>query len=77
MERNRELIEKTIIRRLNKNDPVREFSIRNKASPIAEWGEFKPYSLKMFESVYLPNVDGVQLRFKYVVLVFNGRYKNK
>lgn len=75
---NKELVEKTIVLREQKNDFVKEFSIRYKDSPIDKWQEFEIYSDKIFRKIYeTPIVDGVKLKFRYVTLCINGRHSNK
>ncbi len=74
---NKKLIEETIAGREQKNDPVKEFSVRYKSSGINEWCEFEPYTKATFQKIYSPPViDGVKLKFRYTTLTINGRHRN-
>lgn len=74
---NKKLIEETITGREQKNDPVQEFSVRYKSSPIDDWNKFEPYTKSAFQKIYSePVVDGVKLKFRYTTLTINGRHKN-
>ena len=77
MTKNKAFIESVIQRRNNRQDPVQEFAIRNKASPIKVWCKFEPYSEESFKTVFKSNIDGVKLKFKNVTLTINGRHKSK
>lgn len=69
-------LEKVIHYRNEKKDPVKEFAIRNKDSPINIWCKFVPFSIESFNNIFNLNIDGVKLKFKYVTFLMNGRHKN-
>ena len=73
---NKPFIDEVITMRKEENDPVKKIAIRNKASPINVWGNFKPFTIKYYNSIYTNNIDGVKLRFKHVTLTINGRHKS-
>lgn len=73
---NKPFIDEIIYKRNKKNDPVRKFSVRNKASPINEWEEFQTFNLKEFNLKQFTNIDGVKLKFRHTTLLINGRHKN-
>lgn len=72
--RNKAFIQRTIALRIKDNDILREYAIRNKASPIDDWSNFKRYKKESIEEVFKPSVDGVKLKFKHTTLVINGRF---
>ena len=75
---NKKLIEESIACREQKNDFIKEFSSRYKTSPINRLNDFEPYTKDVFQKIYShPIVDGVKLKFKYVILTVNGRYGNE
>lgn len=76
MNKNRQLVEDTINLRLKKKDPVKEFAIRNKASPIDTWSRFIPYTQEAIKPYYFLPIDGFKLKFKFTTLTINGRHKN-
>lgn len=76
MIKNKPLINKTILLRCKNNDPPSHYSLRNKASPLNEWGEFKPFICRFFDNIYNQQIDGVRLKFKHVTLTINGRHKS-
>lgn len=76
MIQNRTLIDDVIKLRTMKNDPVQEYSTRNKASPIELFSPFQPFSYKALNHVLTKDIDGLKLKFKYVVLFINFRLKN-
>lgn len=74
---NKKLIEETIALRMQSNDPVKEFAIRYKTSPIKEWKDFEPYTETAFQKIYNQSVvDGVKLKFKHTTLTINGRHRS-
>lgn len=74
---NKKFIEETIELRMQKNDPVKEFAIRYKSSPIKEWNEFEPYTETEFQKIYnQPVIDGVKLKFRYTTHTINGRHSS-
>lgn len=77
MIKNKPFIEEIIFKRNEKQDPAREFAVRNKASPINVWGKFQPYNILEFNLIHFTNIDGIKLRFKYTTLTINGRLANK
>jgi hypothetical protein len=58
-------------------DPVQEFAIRNKDSPLNIWECFQPFNEKELNLLNFTNIDGVKLKFKHTTLTVNGRHKNK
>lgn len=77
MKQNQALIDSVIQKRMNKNDNVKEFATRNKASPLNKWNKFNPFTSESFSKSFNQNIDGIKLKFKYTTIVFNGRHKNK
>lgn len=77
MIKNKTLIDEVICQRNKKNDPVKEFAVRNKASPLDVWCKFKPFTKESFNQIYKSNIDGVKLKFRFTTLVVNGRHKSK
>lgn len=71
---NKSFIEELIFKRNMKNDPVREFAIRNKDSPVEVWEQFKTFDFKELNFLLLADIDGIKLKFKYVTLYINDRY---
>lgn len=77
MIKNKPLIDAVINGRKMKQDPVQEFAVRNKASPLDVWCKFKPYTEEAFNQIFNLNIDGVKLKFRFTTLTVNGRHKNK
>ena len=77
MIRNKPLIDEVIKGRNMKNDPVKEFAIRNKASPLNIWCKFKLFTVESFNNIFHLNIDGVKLKFKHITFTINGRHKSK
>ena len=77
MNKNRQLVEQTIQLRMKQNDPVREFAVRNKASPLNKWSDFIPYTEEAIKKFYHLPIDGFKLKFKFTTLTISGRHKNK
>lgn len=75
MLKNQQLIESVIQGRNDKQDPVKEFATRNKASPLNVWCKFELFTKESFLKIYNTNIDGLKLKFRYVTLTINGRHK--
>ncbi len=75
MIKNKKLIDYVINKRMKRNDPVTEFAIRNKASPIEMWGEFIPFTNEAYNNIYQLKTDGIKLKFKHTTLTINARHK--
>ena len=74
---NKPFIDKVIKLRNQMKDPVTEFAIRNKDSPINTWGNLQTFNSKRLNLLYFTNIDGVKLKFKHTTLIVNGRHKSK
>jgi hypothetical protein len=72
--KDKKLIEETILLRRKNNDPVKEYSVRNKASPSFNWQSFKPYNKEAFPEIYGSQIDGVKLKFRSIIVTINGRH---
>jgi hypothetical protein len=77
MIKNKPFIDSVIQGRNEKNDPPQEVATRNKASPIAVWCKFIPFSNESFNNIFKLPIDGVKIKFRYVTVIFNGRHKSK
>lgn len=75
MHKNEAYILEVIQQRKERQDPVQQFAVRNKASPLNFWHKFEPYSEEAFRKIYKGNVDGVKLKFKTVTVLINGRHR--
>ena len=76
MVKNKPFIDKVIQGRMLKKDPVQQFTVRNKASPLNVWEKLQPYKEKRLNILYFTNIDGVKLKFKHTTLTINGRHKS-
>ena len=75
MIRNKPLIDEVIKLRNQMEDPVTEFAVRNKASPLNTWEDFQSFNMKELNLLNFTNIDGVKLKFKHTTLIVNGRHK--
>lgn len=72
---NKPYIDRIIKLRKENDDPVLEFAVRNKDSPINTWDDLQPYNKKELNLLYFNNIDGVKLKFSNTTLIINGRHK--
>ena len=76
MKINEPFILKIIDLRKQQNDNPKQYSTRNKASPLNIWSNFKPFTEHSLETIFNSNIDGLKLKFKFVTLHLNGRHKS-
>ena len=77
MIKTKEKIEKIIHLRASKFDILLDFAVRNKASPAENWCSFIYFDAHDFDNIYLLNIDGVKLRFRYTTLEICCRHNLK